>query len=69
MPAGRLDYDTALRTVGSTQYKAGWLPYAVIDGWQQLVQDFAIWRTDVAGAKLAKHKANRAWFLTDRTLA
>ena len=66
LPATRQDYDTALRAVGSTQYKAGWLPYAIMDGWQQLVQDFAIWRADVAGAKFAKVKAERDWFVHDR---
>jgi hypothetical protein len=66
LPPTRLDYDTALRAIGSNQYKAGWLPYAVTGGWQQLVQDFAIWRADVAGVKFAKTKAERAWFLRDR---
>jgi len=68
LPQTRLDYDTALRAVGTTQYKAGWLPYALMDGWQQLVQDFAMWRTDRAGAKFAKLKAQRDWFTKDRKL-
>jgi hypothetical protein len=66
LPATRLEFDTALRAIGTTQYKAGWLPYTLMDGWQQLVQDFAIWRTDVAGIKFAKTKAERAWFQRDR---
>ncbi len=68
LPASRLDYDTALRAVSSNQYKAGWLPYAIADGWQQVVQDFAIWRADRAGAKFAKLKAQRDWFNQDRKL-
>ena len=68
LPPSRQDYDTALRTVGSTEYKAGWLPYSVIDGWQQLVKDFVLWRADVAGGKFAKNSADRAWFTSDRHL-
>lgn len=29
---------------GFTQYKAGYLPYSIIDGWQQIRKDFAYWR-------------------------
>ena len=66
LPAGRLDYDTALRAVGSNQDKAGWLPYSIIDGYQQLVKDFSLWRADIAGAKFAKTAAERNWLLADR---
>jgi hypothetical protein len=41
LPASRRDYDTALRAVGAEQYKAGFLPYNILDGYQQLVKDFA----------------------------
>ena len=66
LPATREDYDTALRAAGSDQYKAGYLPYSIIDGWQQLVKDFAYWRIDVAGEKFAKTEEARAWFRRDR---
>jgi len=68
LPASRQDYDTALRTQGVTQYKAGWLPYSLMDGWQQLVKDFVLWRADVAGAKFAKNAADRKWLQEDRRL-
>ena len=68
LPASRQDYDTALRAVKSTEYKAGFLPYNIIDGWQQLVKDFAIWRADVAGRKLVKTSADRKLFEQDRIL-
>lgn len=68
LPPSRGDYDTALRAVGATQYKAGYLPYSIVDGWQQLRMDFAFWRVDVAGAKYAKTDAARAWFEADRKL-
>jgi hypothetical protein len=68
LPANREDYDTALREKGSDQYKAGWLPYSIEDGWQQLLKDFALWRADAAGEKFAKDSTDREWFAFDRHL-
>jgi len=47
LPANRESYDTALRAASSDEFRAGYLPYAIIDGWQQLVTDLAFWRADV----------------------
>ncbi|HEY4076977.1 MAG TPA: hypothetical protein VGM26_08595 [Rhizomicrobium sp.] len=44
LPPSRRDYDSALRVVHSDQYSAGFLPYNIMDGWQQLVKDFALLR-------------------------
>ena len=66
LPVNRQTYDDALRTVGSNQYRAGYLPYAIIDAWQQVVMDFAYWRADVAGARYAKTPSERSWFLRDQ---
>ena len=52
-PANRRDYDTALRAAGAEQYKAGFLPYNIMDGFQQLVKDFALLRRDMAAQKYA----------------
>ena len=68
LPATRADYDSALRAAGTNEYKAGYLPYSIIDGWQQLVKDFAYWRVDVAGEKFAKTDEVRAWFHHDRVM-
>src|SRR6185437_1343189 len=46
--------------------KAGWLPYSIVDGYQQLVKDFSLWRADVAGIKFAKTAADRKWLMADR---
>lgn len=54
LPKTREDYDTALRAVGSDQYKAGFLPYNLMEGWQQLVKDFALLRRDRAARKYAR---------------
>lgn len=66
LPANREAYDAALRSVGSGLYRAGYLPYAIIDGWQQLAMDLAYWRADFAGARWAKAPDERSWFLKDQ---
>src|SRR5689334_19750848 len=68
LPPTRSDYDTALRAAGATQYKAGYLPYSIIDGFQQLKTDFAYWRIDAAGERFAKSRTAREWFAQDRGL-
>ena len=68
LPPTREEYDTLLRQAGSDQYKAGYLYYAIIDGWQQLVEDFAHWRVDAAGEKRAARRGDRLWFARDRQL-
>jgi hypothetical protein len=66
LPATREAYDTALRARNFTQYKVGYLPYSIVDGWQQLVKDFAYWRAAGVAAKNARDAADRAWFELDR---
>jgi hypothetical protein len=44
-------YDTLLRAGGQTQHKAGYLPYSIVDGCQQIRKDFAYWRAAVKGAE------------------
>ncbi len=61
LPNGRRDYDTALRAVGFEQYKAGFLPYNIMEGYQQLVKDFALLRAYQASVKnAAKFKLGAA---------
>ena len=66
LPPTRTDYDAALRAAGTDSAKAGYLPYAIIDGWQQLAKDFAYWRADVAGEEREKDGKKRAWLIADR---
>ena len=65
-PLTREAYDTALRTRNFTQYKAGYLPLSIVDGWQQLVKDFAYWRAASVGARTAANTSDRTWFDQDR---
>jgi hypothetical protein len=68
MTLTREDYDTALRSKGTNQFKVGFLPYNIVDGWQQLQKDFGYWRADVAAEGLAVSKSDREWFAKDRRL-
>jgi hypothetical protein len=66
LPPTRAEYETALRAAGTDSWKAGYLPYSIIEGWQQLVKDFAYWRADVAGERLATDPRRKAWLTADR---
>ncbi len=68
LPKTREAFDTALRRGGSDEYKAGYLPYSLIDGWEQIAKDFALWRVDNAGATKSPNADDRAWFAGDRAL-
>ncbi|HEV8026365.1 MAG TPA: hypothetical protein VGP50_02985 [Stellaceae bacterium] len=61
-------FDTALRAKGSDQYKMGYLPYAIIEGWQQLKMDFAYWRVNALGERAGKSAEDREWFAKDKRL-
>lgn len=68
LPVTREEYDTLLRAKGFTQYKAGYLYYSLIDGFQQLRKDFAYWRALTKGIETAATPEDRAWFEADRRL-
>ena len=65
LPATREDYEAALRAAGADSWKGGWLPYAIVDGWQQVAKDLAAWRVDAWAATSVKDPAHRAWFAAD----
>jgi hypothetical protein len=65
-PATRADYEKQLQALGTDSWKAGYLPYSLIEGWQQLVKDFAYWRADVAGERMAKDPEHKAYLTQDR---
>ena len=66
LPATREDYETALRADGQDSWKAGWLPYAIVDRWEQLAKDFAYWRVLEAAKANPQWRAHRAWFVADQ---
>lgn len=66
LPPTRLDYQRALLAAGTDEVKAGYLYYAIVDGWQQLVKDFAHWRILAAAEARATDPGRRAWLAEDR---
>jgi hypothetical protein len=68
LPVSREQYDYALNKKKTNQYKAGYLPYAIQQGFELLAKDFAYWRVDVAGEKNGKTEAERAWYAKDRVM-
>jgi len=66
LPATREDYDAALRAQGVDSWKAGYLPYSIVDRWQQLAHDFAYWRVLTAAEANPAWAEHRAWYAADR---
>ncbi len=60
--ATREAYDTAQRAGGQTQYSSGYLQYNIVDGWQQVRKDFALYRAFKVGLASADNDADRAYF-------
>jgi hypothetical protein len=67
LPPTRAAYDTALRASGSDQYAVGYVPYEIVEGYELVVNDFAIWRVDTYGERHGS-AADRAWFAADCAL-
>jgi hypothetical protein len=65
LPPTRADYEKALQAVGVDSWKAGYLPYAIIDGYQQLVKDFTYWRILSAVVKVEKDATKLAYYKAD----
>jgi hypothetical protein len=65
LPATRQAFDTAQRAAiapsGQTQY-GGYLPYAMLDGFQQVRKDFGMWRALSVGLSTATTDADKAYF-------
>jgi hypothetical protein len=65
LPTTLADYDAQLQAVGTDVWRAGYLPYAILDAWQQLAKDFAYWRIAEAGARTSRQPTHRAWLAAD----
>ena len=66
MPELRSEYEAALTQAGLSVNDAGYLYYALLDGWHQLVRDFAYWRVLNAAEAREVDPAKRAWYAEDR---
>jgi len=66
LPPTRAEYDAALRAAGQDSWKAGYLPYSIVDRWEQLAKDFAYWRVLAAAEANPAWSAHKAFFTADR---
>lgn len=66
LPATHSDYDAAVRAKGLEPSKAGYLPYALTDAYQQVVKDMAYWRVLSYLETREKDAIKKAWFKADR---
>ncbi len=68
LPKDREAYDTALRRANTDEYRIGFLPYSLIDGWQQVAKDFAYWRVLAIGERTSTDPNDRTFFEAQRRL-
>ncbi|WP_292228252.1 S1/P1 Nuclease [Brevundimonas sp.] len=66
LPRLKSEYDAALTKAGLNVDDAGYLPYAMMDAWQQLGRDFAYWRVLTAAEKRETNLERQAWYKADR---
>ncbi|MBA4809287.1 S1/P1 Nuclease [Brevundimonas sp.] len=66
LPRLKSEYDAALTQAGLDVDDAGYLPYAMIDAWQNLSRDFAYWRVLNAAEKRETNLERQAWYRADR---
>ncbi|HEY9236843.1 MULTISPECIES: phospholipase C/P1 nuclease family protein [Phenylobacterium] len=65
LPPTRADYEKGLQTAGLDSWKAGYLPYAIIEQHQQLTKDFGYWRVLSYMAAREKDRVRKAWYVRD----
>ncbi len=66
LPPTQEAFEQALAAKGTTLVKSGSLPYAELDGYEQIVKDFAYWRIESYMEVHATDKTERAWYHADR---
>jgi hypothetical protein len=68
LPLTREAYDTALRKGKYDQYSRGYVPYEIVDGYELLVKDFAVWRVDSYAEANTTTPADKTFYDNDRKL-
>jgi hypothetical protein len=66
LPATRRDYEKALQAAGTDSWKAGYLPYNILEDYQALSRDFAYWQALKAAEANPAWKEHKAFFTADR---
>jgi hypothetical protein len=68
LPKDMAAYAHALAAANTDVYRAGYLPYSIIDGYERVRKDFAIWRVDDYLAVHAGSQPVRDEYSRDRAL-
>lgn len=66
LPRLKSEFDAALTTAGLSVNDAGYLPYAMMDAYQNLGRDFAYWRVLNAAEARETDPGKKAWYRADR---
>jgi len=65
LPRLKSEYDAALQAAGIKVDDAGYLPYAMMDAWQQLARDFGYWRVLNAMVARETDPQKLSWYRDD----
>lgn len=68
LPDDMADYARALAKAGTDPYRMGYVPYSIMDGFERVRKDFAIWRVDAYLASHALTQTARDDWAKDRAL-
>ena len=68
MPTNRFEYEVTLHNAGTTVTKGGYLYYNLLDGYEQLAEDFAYYRIETIAAKQWTDPQQKAWLAADLKL-
>ena len=66
LPPTRQDYEKALQAASTNSWKAGYLPYSIIEDYQELAQAFAYWKALKFAESNPAWAAHKAFFTADR---
>jgi hypothetical protein len=66
LPRLKSEYDAALTAAGLDVNDAGYLPYAIMDAYQNLERDFSYWRVLSAAEARETDPARKDWYRQDR---
>ena len=66
LPPTRAEYEKALQAVGQDSWRAGYLPYAILESFQALTEDFAYWKALNYAEAAPAWAAHKTWFAQDR---
>jgi hypothetical protein len=66
LPPTRAEYEKGLAAAGADSWKAGYLPYSIVDQEEQLTRDFEFWRILTYAEAHETAPDRKAWYQADR---